>query len=87
MARMFLKDMGVGAGFTYTDRHRESDGSGFDDTSLGKVIGHTTEKYVAVKTWGKKRQRYLAGGEPGPLLDWPGDRHSLWHELTAVVSE
>jgi hypothetical protein len=78
-ARAALRDLPIGARFRYTDRHREGDGSGFDDVS-----GKTTEPFVAVKTWGKHRQRYLAGGETGPLLDWPGDRHGLWHHLTPV---
>ncbi len=83
--RRYLRDLPVGAQFRFIDTHREGDGSGFDDMQDGRVIGKTTEPYVAVKTWNKRRQRLLEGGEAGPLLEWPGDRHGLWHELTTVI--
>lgn len=82
--RSYLRDLPVGTEFKFVDRHREADGSGFDDIGFGRVIGHTTEPWTAVKSWGKHRQRYLARGEVGPLIEWPGDRHNLWHHLTTV---
>lgn len=85
MKRALLRDLPVGTQFRYVDKSREGDGSGFDDIQTGKVIAQIPdEKFTAVKTWGKHRQRYMPQGEIGPLLDWPGDRFGLWHHLTTV---